>query len=100
MKYLIKMTSGDVFIGDVQETISAESYITLKKPFSLMPVQGGFAIAPCDIALLQSEDVDSINLNTKGIQYYSELKNYPAHEHSYNEQTQTILGVEEKKIIL
>jgi len=93
------MTSGEIYMGEVTENIEDSKYISIIKPYSLMPVQGGFAVAPADIALLSSDSIENIQLNASGIQYYSKLENYPAHYDSYKQQTQTILGVE-KKIIL
>jgi hypothetical protein len=49
---------------------------------------------------MQSEDIEYINLNTNGIQYYSELKNYPIYFDVYNKATTKIIGLEDQKIIL
>jgi hypothetical protein len=99
-KVLIKMNSGDIFIGEKDEYIEDEKYISLKKPYTVAPVQGGFTIVPCDLQIMQSEDIEYINLNTNGIQYYSELKNYPIYFDAYNKATTKIIGLEDQKIIL
>ena len=100
MKVLIKINSGDIFIGEKSEYIEDVKYVTLNKPYTVAPVQGGFTIVPCDLQIMQSEDIKSIDLNTNGIQYYSELENYPIYFDAYNKATTTIIGLEEKKIII
>ena len=95
------MTTGDIYIGEVSENdMNGSSNWKINKPYSIIPIEGGFNIVPIDIQILQSADIDSINLLKDGIQYYTDLKNCEMYYDAYIQATQTIIGTEPQKIIM